>query len=265
MKKLIKGILLSTVLMLSVAGCSSADTKDATNTDTTDSSAQTTASSEYTLIEDGIIHVATSPDYPPFEFIEGNEITGFDIELFDILANNLGLKTDYEALDFEMIITSVQSGQFDVGASGFSIDEGREVTFTDSYYSSSQVALLPIDSEITSNDDLKDKKLSAGLGTVGFTIAEDLSDSVEVLPTSTAFPALKQGQLDAYICDLAVAQSAVETGGLKLIEEPIQLDNFGFIVKKDNVELANALNAELTKFKETQEYKDLLAKYNLDK
>lgn len=265
MKKLLKGILLSTVLMLSVAGCGGTTDKEP-NPEPSDATTDATSdSSTYGLIEDGVIHVATSPDYPPFEFIEGEDITGFDIELFDALASNLGLTTDYEALDFEMIVTAVQSGQFDVGASGFTITDGREVTFTDSYYSSSQVALLPIDSDIQTNDDLAGKKLGAGLGTVGLTIAEDLSDSTEVLPTSTAFPALKQGQLDAYICDLAVAQNAIESGGLKVIEEPIQLDNFGFIVEKGNIELANTLNAELAKFKLTPEYAELLAKYNLDK
>ncbi len=250
MKKLLSSIIMTSVLLVSLASCGGSESSEQTSTSG--------------LIEDGKIYAATSPDYPPFEYLEGTELTGFDVELLNAVAEQAGLEVVWDQLSFETIITSVQAGQYDVGMSAFSVDPAREVLFTDSYYNSSQIALLPADSPVTTLDELKDGKLGAGMGTTGEPAARSLSDDVTLVSTSSGLPMLQAGQLDAYVCDYGVAINAVATGKYKMIDTPIQEESFSMIVKKDNQALCDLLNENLATFMETQEYQDLLAKYELN-
>ncbi len=254
MKKLLSSIIMTSVLLVSLASCGGSQAP-ADSTETASTSG---------LIESGKIYAATSPDYPPFEYLEGTEITGFDVELLNAVAKQAGLEVVWDQLAFETIITAVQAGQYDVGMSAFSVDPARKVLFTDSYYSSSQIALLPADSPITTLDELKDGKLGAGMGTTGEPAAKTLSEDVSLVPTSSGFPMLQAGQLDAYVCDYGVAVNAVATGKYKMIETPIQEESFSMIVKEDNQALCDLLNENLATFMQTQEYNDLLAKYELN-
>ncbi len=270
MKKLLSSILMTTALLVSLVGCGGTEPEQATE-QPADTSSEAPADDATTdgvdtgLIEDGKIYVATSPDYPPFEFLDGTELTGFDVELFNAVAEQAGLEVVWDQLSFETIISAVQTGQYDVGVSAFSVDPERQVLFTEPYYESAQVALLPADSSITTIDELKDGKLAAGPGTTGETAAKTLSEDVKPVPTNTGFPMLLAGQIDSYICDYGVALNAVETGKYKMIETPITEESFSMIVKEDNQALCDLLNDNLATFMETQEYTDLLAKYELNK
>lgn len=249
MKKIISTILMASVLAISFASCGSS---------TTD-----TAENGTGLIEDGTLYIGTSPDYPPFEYMENGEIVGFDVELAEAVAETMGLEVVYDTFDFDNVVTAVKSGQDDVGISCFSEDPSRDVIFSEPYYSSKVVALLPKDSDITSNDQLEGAKLGAGLGTTAQPVVEELSDDVTLLPTSTGLPMLLTGQLDAYICDEGVAKSAVETGKYKMIEEPLKEENICMIFAPDNQVLADNVNAALEEFMATDEYTALVEKYEL--
>ncbi|MFV0519883.1 MAG: transporter substrate-binding domain-containing protein [Lachnospirales bacterium] len=225
----------------------------------------TTTTNELGLIEDGKIYAATNPTYAPFEYMDGTEMVGFDIDLLNEVAELAGLEVVYTALDFDLIIPAVQSGQYDLGMSGISVTEERKelILFGDAYYSSAQVALLPKASAITSVDELKDGILGAGLGTTGESVAETLSTDLTLVDTDVALPMLNAGQLDAYICDLGVAQNAVATGNYIMLEEKIQSEEMSMVFEKENEALAAELNKHLATFMETDEYQALLEKYGL--
>lgn len=250
MKKTLSTVLLSALLVGTLTSCGGS----------TESSAN-----ELGLIEDGKLYVATNPTYAPFEYMEGTEMVGFDIDLLNEIAALSGLEVEYTALDFDTIIPAVQSGQYDLGMSGFSVTEERkeQILFSDTYYSSSQVALLPGDSAFTSVDELEGLKIGAGLGTTGEGVATDLSDDTTFVDTDVALPMLLTGQLDAYICDFGVAQNAVATGNYSMIEEPIQSEEMAMTLKKGNDALANELNKSLAEFMATDAYQELLDKYGL--
>ncbi len=251
MKKFITSILM-TSLLVTLTACGGGKAKQSTNANG--------------LIEDGKILAATSPDYAPFEYLEGSEIVGFDIELLTAVAKKNNLEVEFSPLAFDTIILSVQNGQYDVGMSAFTKtpEREKEVLFSTPYYISSQVALLPLDSPVTKNEELKGKKLGAGMGTTGETAAKTLSDNVPLLDTTTAFPMLQANQLDAYVCDYGVAFNAVATGKYKMLETPISQEETAMIFKSDNTALSELLNKSLEEFMTTQEYKDLLKKYNLN-
>ncbi len=254
MKKLLSTILISTFLLTTLSSCDS----------NTNSSSETTENT-LGLIESGKIYVATNPTYAPFEYMDGSEIIGFDIELFDAVAEMAGLEVIYTSLEFSTIIPAVNSGQYDVGMSGFSVTEERknQILFGDSYYSSAQVAMLPLDSTVTSVSDLKDAKLGAGLGTTGEQAASELSTNLTLAGNDVTFPMVMSGQLDAYIGDLGVVQNAVATGNYKMLEEAIQSEEMAMVFKKNNTALAEELNKYLKEFMNSEEYQYLLEKYGL--
>ncbi len=250
MKKIISSILMASVMMMSFASCGSGVPAD-------------TAQNEFGLIEPGTIHAATSPDYPPFEYLEGTEIVGFDIELLNAVAEISGLTVEYSPLEFETIISAVQAGQFDVGMSAFTASEDRQVLFGDNYYESSQVALLPFDSDITTIEELNGKKIGAGIGTTGETAAKTIAEEVTPVNTNVALPMLLSGQLDAYVCDIGVAENAAATGKYKVIDTPIAEEKVSMVFKEGNEALCNELNKSLATFMQSPEYNDLLVKYGL--
>ncbi len=261
MKKLITSIIMASLFVtLTACGGNKADVTANTN-----EPAKVTTNANG-LIEDGKLYVATSPDYAPFEYLEGTKIVGFDIELLNAVAAKNDIEVVFSPLSFETIILAVQNGQYDVGMSAFTKtpEREKEVLFSTPYYISSQVALLPLDSTVTTNEDLVGKKIGAGMGTTGEAAAKTLSDNVPPLDTSTAFPMLQAGQLDAYVCDYGVAYNAVATGKYKMLDTPISQEETAMIFKSDNTALADLLNKSLEEYMASSEYQDLLAKYNLN-
>jgi ABC-type amino acid transport substrate-binding protein len=82
----------------------------------------------------GVIRVGTDPTWPPYQMLDNQtgQIVGFEVDLADACAQQLGLTIDWQSVGFDNIILSVQNGQLDMGVSGFSITPERleEVSFT---------------------------------------------------------------------------------------------------------------------------------------
>lgn len=238
---------------LLLAGCSSTTT------------ATSTASS--TSEETKTILVATSPDYPPYENLENGEIVGFDADMVDWLFNWLsenGYNYDYEwkQMSFDTIISAIQTDQVDLGVAGFTYDEDRQVLFSDPYYDSAEVAIVVADSDITTSDDLKDKKIGAQMGTTGEDCANELtSDVTAIEDASILVETLKAGSIDAVVLDKAVADNYVATGEYKLVEGNL-LDEENYIIAAEgNDELMDAVNKAIAAFQESDEFATLEAKW----
>ena len=75
--------------------------------------------------ETGVIRVGTDPTWPPYQLRENGEIVGFEIDLANACAEKLGLTIDWQDVGFDSIIVSVQTGQLDMGVSGFSVTPER--------------------------------------------------------------------------------------------------------------------------------------------
>ncbi len=73
--------------------------------------------------ERGYIIVGSSPDWPPYEFLDPvtGEFTGFEVELMEMIAERLGLRVEWREMGFDLIIPEIQAGTIDLGVSGFSV------------------------------------------------------------------------------------------------------------------------------------------------
>lgn len=257
MKKFASAALCS-VLALAMAGCSaSTDNKQETTiADDTKADAQT-------------LYIGISPDYPPYESVDtqGN-IEGFDPDMVEWLfawlnENGHNYNYEWEVLDFDNIITSLQADQVQLGISGFTWKEDRQGIFSDPYYTSSQVIVVTEDSDITSKEDLSGKAVGAQQGTTGEDAANSI-DGAQVTAVKSAtqlMQTLKSHGLDAVILDKAVADNYVANGEYKIVGEAL-LDEENIIYTTEaNQELMDQMNEAIAAFKASDDYQVLVEKW----
>jgi polar amino acid transport system substrate-binding protein len=223
--------------------------------------------SDLGLIKEGTLTVGTDTPYPPFEIGQPPDITGFDIEIMNGIAKDLGLKPEYTATGFGTIFRDTANGQFDTAAAASDITAEREqvVDFTDPYYLSSTVLIVPKGSDIQSVDDLSGKVLGVQDGTTQQDYAEDETDAGDIrgFPEGpNAVEAMATGQVEAILLDKATGVDAVKkTDGIEIVEEIPTDVFFGFAVAPDNDALREAMNDALDKLKDDGTINDAYQKY----
>jgi polar amino acid transport system substrate-binding protein len=240
---------------------------DDDETTDTGAAATTGGGEDLGLITEGTLTVGTDTPFPPFEIGQPPDISGYDIEVMNAIADNLSLTPEYTDTAFDTIFRDVAAGQFDTAAAASTITPGRQktVSFTDPYYEAQQALLVPEGSDITSVDDLSGTIVGAQDGTTGETYANDETDASEVRgcpegPDATS--ALISGQVDAVIIDQPVAADAVEKqGGVEIVQEIPTNELYGFAVSKENTALLDAMNQALTTLKDDGTMTDLYQKY----
>ena len=99
---------------------------------------------------DNYLVVATNAYFPPFEYYEGNKLTGVDMKIASLLAEKLGKTLYINDMEFDSIITSVKNGESDIGMAGMTVNEERlkTVDFTNEYYESAQVLIVRSDDTV---------------------------------------------------------------------------------------------------------------------
>jgi polar amino acid transport system substrate-binding protein len=219
------------------------------------------------LIQEGQLLVGTDTPFPPFEIGQPPNISGYDIEVMDAIAEKLGVQVTYQDTGFDTIFRDVANGQFDTAAAASTITPERQqkVNFTDPYYEAQQALLVEEGSDITSVDQLGGTIVGAQDGTTGETYANDETDASEVrgFPEGPdAVAALTTGQVEAVIIDQPVAVDAVEKqGGVTIAQEIPTNELYGFAVAKDKTALLDAMNNALQEIKDDGTLAELYQKY----
>jgi polar amino acid transport system substrate-binding protein len=224
-------------------------------------------SSSGMTVTDGVLTMATNAYFPPYEYYEGTDIVGIDAEIAQAVADKLGLTLQIEDMEFDSIITAVQSGKADMGLAGMTVTDERKqsVNFSDSYATGIQSIVVTEDSDIATVDDLAGKKIGVQLSTTGDIYAsEDYGeDYVEQYNKGAdAIMALTQGKVDAVIIDNEPAKSFVESNeGLKILDTEYAKEDYAACINKDNDELLAAVNDALAELKEDGTLQSILDKY----
>lgn len=99
---------------------------------------------EGTSYPNGTLVMATNASFEPYEYYSNNEITGIDVEIARAICDKLGYELVIEDMEFDSIITAVQSGKADFGAAGMTVTEDRlkNIDFTDTYTTATQVIIV---------------------------------------------------------------------------------------------------------------------------
>ncbi len=94
--------------------------------------------------KDNYLVVATNAYFPPFEYYDGKNITGIDMQIASLLAEKLGKTLFIYDMEFDSVIESVNLGKADIGMAGMTVNEERlkTIDFTTEYYESAQVLIV---------------------------------------------------------------------------------------------------------------------------
>ena len=202
--------------------------------------------------------MATNAEFPPYEYMEGNEIVGIDAEIAKAIAEKLGYELVIENVDFDSLIPGVQTGKYDFVAAGMTVTEERkeQVDFTDSYATGIQSIIVKEDSAITSVDDLfadgANTKIGVQLATTGdlyctWDIEDEGLGSVERFNKGAdAVMALQSGKVDCVVIDNEPAKVFVaNNAGLKILDTEYAVEDYAIAVGKDKPELLKEINTAL--------------------
>ena len=216
----------------------------------------------------GTLIMATNAEFPPYEFHEGEQIVGIDVEIAQAIADELGMEMEIEDIAFDSIIPEITSGKADMGLAGMTVTEDRKqsVDFSDTYAHASQMIIVKEDSEIAGPDDLKGIVVGVQLGTTGDIYVSDLeADGTTVERYNKGFEAvqaLSQGKIDAVVIDGEPAKTFVaETAGLKILDEAFTEEEYAIAVKKGNTELLDKINGALKTLGENGKLDEIVANY----
>ena len=263
--KKLAAVALTVVMAASMlAGCGSSSSSDKKAAE-----ASTSANGTATVktAKDGVLTMATNATFPPYEYYEGNDIVGIDAEIAQAIADKMGLKLEIQDMEFNSIITAVQSGKADLGLAGMTVTDERKqsVDFTDSYATGIQSVIVKDGSSIKSIDDLKGKKIGVQLATTGDIYAKDdfgEENVEEYNKGADAVMALTSGKIDAVIIDNQPAKSFVETtSGLQILDTDYVQEDYAAAIAKGNTDLLNAVNTALKELKEDGTIQKILDKY----
>lgn len=258
---------------LSLGACASSaaksgGTESAKDTSTKDASSESAgeAKAEGSYAGKTLI-MATNAEFPPYEYHEGKDIVGIDVEIAKAVAEQMGAKFEVSDMAFDAIISAVDSGKADFGAAGMTVTEDRKknVDFSDTYATSVQSVIVPENSDIKSIDDLKGKKIGVQQGTTGdiYATKDYGKDAVQPFPKGVdAVLALGAGKVDAVIIDGNTAKAFVaDQKGLKLLDSAYAEEEYAICVKKGNTELRDGINAALKELKASGKLDEIVAKY----
>ncbi len=214
----------------------------------------------------GKLVMATNAAFPPYEYVEGNEIVGIDAEIAKLIADDLGKELVIEDMAFDSIIAAVQSGKADIAMAGMTVTEDRKqnINFSDPYTEAAQVIVVKNDSTVATPDDLAGKTIGVQIGTTGDIYAEDIENATieRYSKYFEAINALSQGKIDAVIVDREPGKVFVgENADLKMIDEEFTLEEYAIGVAKDNEQLLNDINASLKKLQDSGKIDEIINKY----
>ena len=220
---------------------------------------------EETKIEKLIM--VTEAGFAPYEFYDGEEIVGVDVEIAKKIAEKTGKELEIKDTDFDSIINEVKTGKADFAAAGLSITEERleEVDFSIEYAISKQVIIVKDDSEISNVEGLNGNKVAVQLGTVADLVLSDEFPEVELVQHKKyllAVEDLKADKVDAIVLDSLPAEEIVKVNPeLKILEEELLTDKYGIAVQKGNTELLKAINDVLTEMMNNGQINDFTVKF----
>ena len=203
--------------------------------------------------DDNKLILATEAGFAPYEYYQDGEIVGVDIDIAREIAASLGKELVIKDVSFDFIINEIKSGKSDIGAAGMSITKERleEVDFSVEYAVSNQVVIVPMDSKITSIDQISNQRIAVQLGTVADSyVNKNYKDATVIRQKKylSMVEDLKAGKVDLIIMDLLPASEIVKSNdGLKILDEYLFTDKYGMAIKKGNKELLDKVNDVFTR------------------
>ena len=195
-------------------------------------------------------------------------VAGIDVDLINEIGKELGRPVQYTIVPFQQLFELVASGKADIGASGLTITEERagRVLFSNVYDTSSQVAVVPVDSDITDSVTLKESRVAAQEGTTDISFLREVIKPKLILPFLTqedVNEALLDRRVDAAMMDRMQAEYLVKASKEEctILDDPVCEVQYGLIFNKTDSKLADAANKVIDRFKASGDLQKSRAKH----
>lgn len=224
-----------------------------------------------------VLTVLTNSGYAPYEVrMSDGELVGFDIELTEMIAKELGYdEVQWEDIDFDALIGAVNSGKGDMVAAGLSPtpDRAESVEFSEVYYASGEetanFVLTLKDGDIKKTEDIKGKTVGVQIGTIQESAINDIKDEFELKTDprksiGDMVQEIKTKRIDFVVVEKAVADQYLENNpDLAYFQLEAEGNSAGnsFAFKKGNTELCGKVNEAIAKLKENGEIDKLTKKW----
>ena len=275
MKK--KLLTLTTLLMILLVGCSGGGNKqennaagDGGNNAKQEAAGELDTSKTYVLGMDDT--------FAPMGFRdEKGELVGFDVELAQAAAEEMGIKIECQPIDWTVKETELDSGNIDFLWNGYSITPEREkkVLFSDPYMDNRQIIVTLKDSPVNSKADLEGKRVTVqGESSALEAVMKDeafvnalAEPPVEYATNTECFKDIEAKRCDAIVVDEVLARYYMKQNGeekYKVLDENFGEEQFAVGMRKDDAALQEALNKALAKLKEDGTYDEIYKKYFAD-
>lgn len=252
MKK-IKYTLVAIAFGLVVSGCASGDEE------------QTTYEK---IVDDKVITVATEGTYAPFSYYEDDKLVGYDVEIIEAVAQELGVEVKFVETKWDGIIAGLDASKYDIVANQVGITEEREekYLFSTPYTYSQGVIIVPEDNtEITSFEDLEGKKSAQTITSNWAKIAEEYG--AEIVGTEgfdQSVSLVTQGRADATVNDNVTYLDYIKNkpdAGVKIAATSDEVSRTAFLIRSDDKDLQEAINDALKKLEDEGVLKEISEKY----
>jgi len=248
MKKWIKSFLLLTIISFVLAGCTSSNGDGKT------------------------LRVVTDAAYAPFEYLDGDKIVGFDVDVLTAVAEEAGYKLKFEHVGWDPVFVEILNKDADLAVSSISIREDRleDYDFSYAYFESTNKILVREGSDIKSIEDLKGKVVAVQNGTTGATALEKVfgenNPNIKKFDSNVvAIQELLSGGADAVVADNGVVEEFAKNNPnekLVVVEDPdaFEAEYYGIMFPKGS-NLVNAFNEGLNKILDNGKYTEIYKKW----
>ncbi|EMF0272053.1 transporter substrate-binding domain-containing protein [Enterococcus hirae] len=225
----------------------------------------------------GVLKVATSADYAPFEFhtmVDGKDkIVGSDIDLAKAIAKEIGVKAEVSDMNFNTVLASLKEGKADLAISAISATDERkqQFDFTDNYYNPPQVVIInKKNKEIYRNaNDLKDKNVGAQKGSIQEELVKTQLKGAKLVTIDKVpnmIVEVNQGSLAATVVEKTIAESYIAQNPDLMIAdislEPAPDEAFAIALPKESSQLQKELNQIIKKLNDEGKIEEFIQQNN---
>ena len=212
----------------------------------------------------GTLRVGTETAFAPFDFIDAGRHVGLNVDLFEALGQDMGLKIQWVALPWEGVLPALEAGKFDVVAGPVTITKARQerYRFLPPIADATDALLKrPNEPELTKPADIAGLVVGAGKASSQLAQLQDFAKTLgqpvtirEYVGNTDAYADLAAGRIAAvansYTNIAYVAKQRPDT--FAVVEPPFGPKSyFGYLIPKapESAALADALSAEIVKMK----------------
>ena len=224
--------------------------------------------------ENGTLHVATTVESKPFDYLKDGQFCGFDADFIFCFAQEYGYELEIDTMDFGALLPSLSAERYDLAISSITVTEERKesVLFSDTYCRNPIVMAVLSDEPAAGGEKTLADFENATLGILSGSSFDPLAK--ERFPNAqrqyySLVPdmilAVEQGKIDAYISETTYVAAAIWEGAkIETVDDVIDRTNAGYIFRKDSEGAAavrEQLNAFIIKSKESGFLQELQNKW----